>query len=122
MLDLVRDVLDKKLLDRELLDGEHAVLGRADGLVAELRAGAPPRLVAIEVGAITLARRLHPRLAAWLATGWRRRLVRPPIRLPWNRVKDIGTEVILDPGRQRAQLLATESWVREHIIRRIPGA
>jgi hypothetical protein len=117
MLDLVRDVLDK-----ELLDPAHAVLGRVDGLVAELRPGRPPRLVAIEVGVVTLARRLHPRLATWLATGWRRRWIRPPVRLPWSRVRDVGTEVVLDPGRQRAQLLSTEWWVRDHVIRRIPGA
>jgi hypothetical protein len=116
-VDLVRDVLDK-----ELLDAGRAVLGRADGLVAELRAGQPPRLVAIEVGAITLARRLHPRLATWLATGWRRRLFRAPVRLSWSRVKDVGTDVIVEPGRQRAELLATEWWVRDHVILRIPGA
>jgi sporulation protein YlmC with PRC-barrel domain len=114
---LVRDVLDK-----ELLDAEHEVLGRADGIVAEVRTGAPPRLVAIEAGAFTLARRIHPRLAAWLGRGWRGRLVGTPVRVPWSQVKEVGTEVIIDPGAQRDRLLAAERWMRDHVIRRIPGA
>src|SRR4029434_7719229 len=59
---LIRDVLDNQLLDRH-----QRQMGKVDGLILELRPGQPPRLAYIEVGSITLARRLHPRLARWVA-------------------------------------------------------
>ena len=62
MADAVRDVLDKQLRGRH-----RQRLGRVDGLVVELRDDEPPRLAYLELGAVTLARRLHPRLAGWVA-------------------------------------------------------
>src|SRR5436190_722309 len=64
---LVADVLDKQLLD---VTGKNA--GRADGVVLELRDGAPPRLAYVEVGPITLIGRLSTRLARWYARLGRR--------------------------------------------------
>src|SRR5690242_3753919 len=63
-MDIVREVLDKQVLDRH-----QRKMGRVDGIILEIRDGAPPRLLALEVGGITLARRLHPRLGKWLM-GW----------------------------------------------------
>ena len=59
---IIRDVLDKQLVDRQ-----QRKMGKVDGLIVELRDGQPPRLAYITVGGTTLARRLHPRLAQWLA-------------------------------------------------------
>src|SRR6058998_3592152 len=58
---IIRDVLDKQLVDRQ-----QRKMGKVDGLIVELRDGQPPRLAYITVGGTTLARRLHPRLAQWL--------------------------------------------------------
>ena len=55
---MIRDVLDKQLVDRQ-----QRKMGKVDGIVVELRDGKPPRLAYITVGATTLAQRLHPRLA-----------------------------------------------------------
>ena len=54
-INLVRDVLDKKLLDN---DEEEA--GRVDGLVMSFGADTQPRITHIEVGGSTLAARVHP--------------------------------------------------------------
>src|SRR3954470_4492419 len=60
MLALVRDVLDKQLLDRE-----SRPFGKVDGIVLEVRADGPPRVVALEVGAATRLARLPAWLARW---------------------------------------------------------
>ena len=52
MGDVVRDILDKQLLDRH---GQR--IGRVDGLILDIRGNKPPRLAYIELGAVTLARR-----------------------------------------------------------------
>src|ERR687886_565128 len=57
-MDVIRDVLDKQLIDRN-----NQKMGKVDGIVMVLREGERPRIAYIEVGAVALARRLHPRLA-----------------------------------------------------------
>ena len=52
-MDLIRDYLDKRLVDREGVP-----LGRIDGIVIELRGNRPPLIVAAEVGSVAQARRL----------------------------------------------------------------
>lgn len=54
-MDLVRDLLDKKVLDRNGRD-----MGRVDGIVLEIRDGAPPRVAGIELGPEVLAHRVNP--------------------------------------------------------------
>ena len=60
-MNLTRDILDQQVVDR---NGQR--LGKVDGVILELREGQPPRIAAIEIGPVTLARRMHPRLAARL--------------------------------------------------------
>ena len=57
-MDLIRDCLDKQLSDRH-----GRKMGKVDGLVMQIEKGQQPRIAYIEVGAVTQARRLHPRLA-----------------------------------------------------------
>ena len=59
-MDVVRDLLDKAVSDR---NGRE--MGRVDGIVLEQRAGEPPRLSAILIGASALGERLHPTLGRW---------------------------------------------------------
>lgn len=56
-IDLVRDCLDKPVVDR---NGRE--MGRADSVVLELRQGEAPRVAAIEIGPAVLVGRLHPAL------------------------------------------------------------
>jgi hypothetical protein len=119
-LALVRDVLDKQLLDR---DGN--AVGRADGIILVFGASTrPPRVTQIEAGIITLASRLHPRLADGcraLARKWGFRGGRP-VRIPWAKVDSIGKELKLDLSAEHSELLLWERWLRDRIIQRIPGS
>ena len=60
-MDVVRDLLDKPVLDR---DGR--AMGRVDGIALEQRAGQPPRVSALLVGPSALGHRLSPRLGRWI--------------------------------------------------------
>jgi hypothetical protein len=60
-MDLVRDVLDKRVVDR---NGRE--MGRVDGIVLECRDGSPPRVTAIAIGPSVLGYRLHPIIGRWV--------------------------------------------------------
>ena len=55
-MDLVHDLLDKKVVDR---NGRE--MGRVDSIVLDIRAGAPPRVAALEIGPRVLASRISPK-------------------------------------------------------------
>jgi hypothetical protein len=113
---LVRDVLDEQL---ELDD--HTPLGRVDGVVAELRANAPPRLVAIELGAVVLAARL-PWLGDRVARLVRRLGAAPAFRISWSRIRKTELNIVVDVDAESTPGMVVERWLRDHIIERIPGS
>jgi hypothetical protein len=116
---LMRDVLDKLLLDRDDLP-----VGRADGLILVTGTDhSQPRLTHIESGASTLARRLRPTLATSMHRFYRRIGIRwrRPIRIEWSNVESVGKELKLKFGGEDSPLTARERWLRDHLIRRIPG-
>src|ERR1043166_5058301 len=61
-MDLVRDLLDKRVVDRHGRD-----MGRVDSVVMEYRDGAPPQVTAIEIGPAVLAFRVRPMLGRVVA-------------------------------------------------------
>ncbi|RUW38459.1 MULTISPECIES: hypothetical protein [unclassified Mesorhizobium] len=119
-MDLVRDILDKQVIDREQVK-----IGKVDGLVAELRQGKPPRIVAIELGSIALARRLGARPGRWMA-GLSARLGGKrhgePHRIAWNKVRDIGIDIEFDIDVRETAIFDWQNWLRDHVVGRIPGA
>ncbi|TPM08864.1 hypothetical protein FJ960_06365 [Mesorhizobium sp. B2-3-11] len=117
---LLRDLLDKQVVDREQVK-----IGKIDGLMAELRQGKPPRIIAIELGSITLARRLGAGPGRWVARlaaklGGKRH--GEPHRIAWHKVRDIGTDIEFDVDVRQTSIFAWQDWLRDHIIGRIPGA
>jgi hypothetical protein len=117
-LDVIRDVLDNQLVDRH-----QRKMGRVDGIVAELRDGAPPRLAFLEVGLPVLARRLHPRLEPWIVaiqSRWGAKQ-RSPFRVPWSKILDVGIDVDVDLDADKTPAIAYEKWLEEYAIGRIPG-
>ena len=60
-MNIVRDLLDKAVVDRHGRE-----MGRVDRVVIERRDGAPPRVVAFEVGPSALAARLSRALGRWM--------------------------------------------------------
>ena len=119
-MDLLRDLLDK-----QVLDCKQVKIGKVDGLVAELRQGKPPRVVAVELGSITLARRLGSRpgrLMAWLAARFGGERHAEPHRIAWNKVRNIGVDVEVDVDVRRTGIFDWQDWLRDRVIGRIPGA
>ena len=117
-MDLVRDVMDQKLLDRE--DCE---MGRVDGLVMQMGESSQPRITHIQIGGTTSWMRLHPafaRLAARLAQVWGPKR-KDSVRIPWSRVMTIGRDIKLDVRAREAGAIDWEIWIARPIIERIPG-
>lgn len=113
--------LGRQVLDQQLVD-EHGVnMGKVDGIVLELREGRPPRVAAILTGGHLFAHRLHPRLGVWARwlTRWGPGPL-TPLRIPWSKVKKIGVDVKVGVPADRA--MPWEHWVRDHILRWLPGA
>lgn len=119
-MDVVRDLLDK-----ELLDANGRQMGRVDGLLMELREGEPPRITSISIGGTTLTQRLPGFVGRWLSafiTRWGLRKGRP-FRIDWSHVTEVNTtSVRLDVDSDQTPAMSTAHWVRDHIITRIPGA
>jgi sporulation protein YlmC with PRC-barrel domain len=116
---LVRDVLDKQLVDRT---GREC--GKVDGLVLVTDNGEPPRVAFIECGSSTLARRIGRRTARFVS--WLARRFGPrhgaPVRIPWSDVLEVDVEVKIDVDAERSPLDAGEAWSRDHVVAHIPGA
>jgi sporulation protein YlmC with PRC-barrel domain len=118
-MNLVRDVLDKELLDRD-----EEPMGRADGLMMHVGKHSQPRITYIEVGGPVLWDRVHPvlgRLARRLASSWGPKR-REQVRIPWSRVKTVGRDIKLDVAAKETGAIDWEVWIARHIIERIPGS
>lgn len=117
-LDLIRDVLDK-----QLVDSEETKMGRVDGIVLVIGDG-PPRIDHFELGFAVLARRLHPRIEQWLQALRRwspRRSARQIV--PWSAVQEINVhEIRLDLKAIDTPAFDWERWLRKHIVSKIPGS
>ena len=117
-MNLVRDCLDNRLLDPR-----GNVIGRIDGIVMEFEEGAQPTIVAVEVGSVAQLRRVSARFgrwAEWLSRRYGR--MRPnPWRLPFTAIQRDRHDYRVKLSAADASALAWEHWLREHVIRRIPG-
>jgi hypothetical protein len=119
-LDLIRDILDKQLVDRS---GEN--MGRADGVVIACVDDQPPVVDHLQMGALVLAHRLgHPvvRLVEWV----RRRF---PVReeavqvVRWPSVAEINSHHLkLDLDAKNTPAFAWELWLQRHVVEKIPGS
>ena len=118
-MDLVRDVLDKQLVDRKQVK-----MGKVDGLVLELRDNGPPRVAFIEIGSVALARRIGARLGEWVSRMGARlggEGHREPYRVSWEKVRDVGVDIDLDLDVQDTPVFNWQTWLRDHVVARIPG-
>ena len=116
---LVRDLLDKQMVDREK---RH--IGRIDGIVLHAAQGKQPRVTHIESGALVLARRLGPRWRRFAAFMTRHFGVRkePVFRVPWKKVTNAGIDVHIDIDGTKSDAFAWEHWLDDHLIGRLPLA
>lgn len=116
--DLIRDVLDK-----QLVDAEEEQMGRVDGIVIEVRDGEPPRVDHFELGFTVLADRLHSGLGKWLEER-RHKKVRRTTRqiVPWKAVSQVTQHhVQLDVEAEKTPAFDWERWLRKNIVNKLPG-
>lgn len=116
---LARDVLDKQLVDRV-----GTSCGKVDGIVLTVDADGQAVLTRIESGALTLARRLGPRMERWAAAIARRFGPRHGrvACVEWSKVLAVDVDVKIDLVAEDDPLGAGEVWAREKFIARIPGS
>jgi hypothetical protein len=118
-LHLARDVLDELLVDE---NGRE--FGRVDGMLIHLRRGRPPRVGEIEVGVYTVLRRVNRPFGEWLARVVERLspVSLESARLPFERFKRRGDRIELPVDAEAdARLMPGEKWLREHIVKKLPG-
>ncbi len=118
-MDLIRECLDNEVFDR---NGER--LARVDGIVIAIEDDGQPRVIAIEIGTITQARRVHRRVGRWAERCVRRwgKAGEDPYRIPWRMLTRTGDDYKADVEAAKTPARAWENWLREHVIGRIWGA
>src|SRR4051812_23393762 len=81
---LVRDCLDK-----QVIDSARRKIGRVDGIVIDPTGPGRPRLIEIEIGASTLARRLPWPFSNWFSKIIRRLSGSPELvaTVPWKKIE-----------------------------------
>jgi len=112
VLDLVRDVLDK-----QLLDAHGRRFGKVDGVVLEIGGDGPPRAIALEVGAATRLARL-PRWLTRPVARWSARAT--TTRIPRSAVLAVGREIRVSVDATRTPAWRVEAWLAR-LLAHIPG-
>jgi sporulation protein YlmC with PRC-barrel domain len=113
------DLLDRQILDR---DGEY--VGKVDDLELGVDGPGPPYVAALLVG----PQALGPRIGGWLGrtvTALAARLAADrsgPLRIPYDLVVGVDSAVELSVRKELLAEPELESWLREHLIARIPGS
>ena len=116
---LFRSVLDKRVLARG-----GTKLGRVDGIVLQLREGKAPRVMSLELGAITLAGRLSARLGKWVA-GIKDKIgvgENVPVRIPFEKITSRGMDIKVGLDAEDTNALQWEEWLSDRILKHIPGS
>ena len=117
-MDLIRDVLDKKVVDR---NGRE--MGRVDTIVLEIRQGAAPLVTALETGPAVLAYRVRPIFGRWAAALEHAFDVDEgrPVRIPFGQVLDVADHVKVDLAFGETAAAAVEQRLRRWVSS-IPGS
>lgn len=116
--------IDFHLLDRQIVDCEGGLVGNVDDLELTDGPDGSPRVVAILVGMKPLGDRLGGTIGGWF-NALARRLSTPDqqeLRIPYTLIDTVGSEVTLVVRRDQLVEPPLETWLREHLIGRIPGA
>lgn len=119
LLPLVRDVLDK-----QIVDPDDCKAGKVDGIILQVRANRPPRVIAMEISQAAAWRRVHHslgRLGDWLRGKFGPGHAERPPRVLFEHFVRGGIDVHIDIPAKRTKALAWEDWLEERVIARIPG-
>jgi sporulation protein YlmC with PRC-barrel domain len=115
---LVRDLLDKQLVDRR-----HEPMGRVDGVVLTFADGEQPRVASLESGMGVGGERVSGLLGRCVRAAGRRWGLREgkPLEIAWEDVARVGIETVLDLDANDTVALAWEHWLRERVVSRLPS-
>lgn len=114
-----------QLLDRQLVDRDGWLCGMVDDLELRRTEAGDLYVAAILSGPGALATRLRARrLGRWLrgVNAFVSGQDADPVRIPFQRVADIGAHVTLALDADETGTAAGERWVRDHIIDHLPGS
>jgi sporulation protein YlmC with PRC-barrel domain len=108
-MDVVRDLLDKQVVDRNGLK-----MGRADSVVLDVASGRPPRVVAIEIGPVPLADRIGPRAGRLVRALERRAGIAAgrPVRIDIDTVRESARRLVADVAIGETGAGRVELWLR----------
>jgi hypothetical protein len=110
LVPLVRDVLDAQVFDRH-----ERAMGKVDGIVLELRDGAPPRVAYLEINGPAAWRRLGERFGRWAGRA-AKRWGGAPYRFTWAQVTQLSIHLELDVDAERTSAFALERWLRDRFL------
>jgi hypothetical protein len=118
-LELVRDVLDKELVDEEC-----ELMGRVDGVLIALDEDGPPYVVGVTQGFVVLAARISTRLVGpfqRLRKRWsKRRTAR--LLVPWEKVLEVNLHHVQVAVRaEETPAYDWEKWLVRNVVSRLPG-
>jgi hypothetical protein len=113
------------LLDRQIIDVDDLFAGNVDDLELTVPDEGAPYVTAILAGPGSLSRRIGGRIGSWIESVHAR--LHPssdpvPAPISWGVVTEVGSAVRLSVPRSALEVDLFESWVREHVIGRIPGS
>ena len=121
----MRVFLGFDLLDRQILDRDELPVGNVDDVELTVARDGTLMVTALYAGAQAWGERLGGRIGATitgLAARLQRRTPPGPIRIPIDLVREIGSAITLSVSRDLLAEPELEAWLREHVIKRIPGA
>jgi sporulation protein YlmC with PRC-barrel domain len=114
-----------RLLDRQVVDPDGAMICKVDDVELERSDDGSYVVTALLAGPLALGPRLPGRLGHWLvALGrrWSDAADEGPPRIPFGEVVDLGSAVTVNRTRRQLGVAASEDWLREHVVDRIPGS
>jgi sporulation protein YlmC with PRC-barrel domain len=116
------------LLDRQILDRTGEPYGKVDDVSLVVGPDGVPAVDALLVGQQALGRRIGGRLGRWMEAVARQlapdRPGRPPgpIRIPYDLVEKVDSAVHLSVRIDQLPDRPLETFLRRHLVERIPGA
>jgi len=114
-----------RLLDRQVVDPDGGMICKVDDVELEPADDGGFVVTALLSGPLALGPRLPGRLGRWtvaLARRWAEEPHPAPRRIPFERVTELGSAVVVDRSRDDLRIARLEDWVRIHVIERIPGS
>ncbi|HEX6497886.1 MAG TPA: hypothetical protein VF054_02520 [Micromonosporaceae bacterium] len=113
------------LLDRQIVDRDGDPVGKVDDVELGVDDDGVPYVAALLVGQEVLGERIGADLGTWMA-GIARRLRTDrhpkPLRIGYDLVSEVNAAVRLSVKRDLLPDAPLEDWLRDHLVRHIPGA